>query len=52
MPHAYWHAFVERIRAKHPGFFMFGEAFDHDAATIAAHTLAAQRRTSACSTFR
>ena len=39
MPHAYWHAFTTRIREKHPGFFMFGEAFDHDAATIAAHTL-------------
>ncbi len=39
MPHAFWHAFTTRIRDKHPGFFMFGEAFDHDAATIAAHTL-------------
>lgn len=39
MPHAYWHAFTTRIRAKHPGFFMFGEAFNYDAATIAAHTL-------------
>ncbi|MEO5628865.1 MAG: alpha-amylase family glycosyl hydrolase [Thermomonas sp.] len=39
MPHAYWHAFVQRIRAKHPGFFMFGEAFDYDAGKIAEHTL-------------
>lgn len=39
MPHAFWHQFTTRIREKHPGFFMFGEAFDHDAATIAAHTL-------------
>lgn len=39
MPHSFWHAFTGRIRAKHPGFFMFGEAFDTDAATIAAHTL-------------
>lgn len=38
MPHAYWHAFVKRIRAKHPGFFMFGEAFDYDADKIAEHT--------------
>jgi cyclomaltodextrin glucanotransferase len=38
MPHAYWHAFVQRIRAKHPGFFMFGEAFDYDADKIAEHT--------------
>jgi len=37
-PLAFWRTFAERIRAKHPGFFMFGEAFDYDAATIAAHT--------------
>ena len=40
MPHAYWHAFVQRIRDKHPGFFMFGEAFDYDANKIAEHTWA------------
>lgn len=39
MPHSFWHAFTTRIREKRPGFFMFGEAFDFDAATIAAHTL-------------
>jgi cyclomaltodextrin glucanotransferase len=39
MPNGYWHAFTTRIREKHPGFFMFGEAFNYDAATIAAHTL-------------
>ena len=39
MPHAYWHAFVNRIREKRPGFFMFGEAFDYDANKIAEHTL-------------
>jgi glycosidase len=38
MPHSYWHAFVSRIREKHPGFFMFGEAFDYDASKIAEHT--------------
>ena len=38
MPHSYWHAFVEKIREKHPGFFMFGEAFDYDANKIAEHT--------------
>ncbi|HVR81207.1 MAG TPA: alpha-amylase family glycosyl hydrolase [Luteimonas sp.] len=38
MPHAFWHGFVERIRARHPGFFMFGEAFDYDANKIAEHT--------------
>ena len=39
LPHPFWHAFTTKIREKHPGFFMFGEAFDYDAATIAAHTL-------------
>jgi len=39
MPHAFWKAFADRVREKRPGFFMFAEAFDHDAATIATHTL-------------
>ena len=39
MPHRFWKAFSDRIRAKRPGFFMFGEAFNYDAATIAGHTL-------------
>jgi glycosidase len=38
VPHAFWRQFAARIRAAHPGFFMFGEAFDHDAAAIAPHT--------------
>jgi glycosidase len=38
MPHAFWHQFTTRIREKHPGFFMFGEAFDYDAGKIAEHT--------------
>jgi glycosidase len=38
MPPAFWQAFTSRIRAKHPGFYMFGEAFDYDAAKIAVHT--------------
>lgn len=38
LPHAFWHAFTTRIRATHPGFFMFGEAFDYDAGKIAEHT--------------
>ena len=38
LPHAWWHEFVNRIRAEHPGMFMFGEAFDYDAAKIAEHT--------------
>ena len=39
MPSSFWQAFSQRIRSKHPGFFMFGEAFDYDAAKIAVHTL-------------
>ena len=38
LPHPWWHEFVGRIRAEHPGMFMFGEAFDYDAANIAEHT--------------
>lgn len=38
VPHAFWREFAQRIRAKHPGFFMFGESFDYDAAKIAPHT--------------
>ena len=38
LPHAWWHEFVKRIRAEYPGMFMFGEAFDYDAAKIAEHT--------------
>lgn len=38
MPHDFWKAFADRMRAKKPGFFMFGENFNYDAASIAAHT--------------
>ena len=38
MPHAYWKSFSDRIRAEHPGFFMFGESFDYSAEKIAEHT--------------
>ncbi|ALN65852.1 alpha amylase, catalytic domain protein [Lysobacter antibioticus] len=40
MPHAFWKSFAERIRAKRPGFFMFGEAFDYKAEHIAPFTWA------------
>ena len=46
MPDAFWQQFTGRIRAKHPGFFMFGEAFDYNAATIARHTLPGHGETS------
>lgn len=38
-PHRFWKEVSDRIRAEHPGFFMFAEAFDYDAAVIAEHTL-------------
>lgn len=38
MPHAFWKKFADRMRAKRPGFFMFGENFNYDAASIAGHT--------------
>ena len=38
MPGSFWQAFSDRIRAKRPGFFMFGEAFDYEAENIAVHT--------------
>lgn len=41
MPMPFWKEFSDRIRAKRPGFFMFGEAFDHKAENIAPHTWAA-----------
>lgn len=37
-PFAFWHEFARRIRAEHPGFFMFAEAFDYEAANIAPFT--------------
>lgn len=41
VPLPFWKRFSERIRAAHPGLFLFGEAFDHDAAKIAPYTHAA-----------
>lgn len=38
VPHAFWKQFTDRIRAEHPGFFMFGESFDYEAGKIAPHT--------------
>lgn len=46
MPDRFWQAFTTRIRTKHPGFFMFGEAFDYNANTIARHTLPGHGETS------
>lgn len=38
MPVDFWRAFAARIREQHPGFYMFGEAFDYEAANIAPFT--------------
>ena len=34
----FWKLFSERVRAKHPGLFMFGESFDYEANNIAKYT--------------
>ncbi|MDJ0940520.1 MAG: alpha-amylase family glycosyl hydrolase [Woeseiaceae bacterium] len=38
MPDAFWKQFTDRIRAEHPGLFMFAESFSYDAGEIARHT--------------
>lgn len=39
VPHAFWRLMSDRIRAKYPNFYMFGESFNYDANFIAQHTL-------------
>ncbi len=41
MPTAFWRKFAARIRAGHPGFFMFGEVFSSDSGELAEYTYAA-----------
>ncbi|WP_027484999.1 alpha-amylase family glycosyl hydrolase [Rhodanobacter sp. OR87] len=38
MSTTFWQQFSARIRAKHPGFFMFGEAFDYSPDNIGQYT--------------
>jgi cyclomaltodextrin glucanotransferase len=38
MPHSYWAAFTNRMRAVRPGLFMFAESYSFDAEQIAEHT--------------
>ncbi len=38
MPYEFWKAFSDRIREKHPDYFMFAEAYSFEAAQIAAYT--------------
>lgn len=40
MPHSFWKAFSDRIRHRHPGLFMFAEAWSFDAAFLAEYTYA------------
>jgi glycosidase len=40
MPHAFWKQFAQRMRARRPGIFMFGEDFNYDPDKIAQHTWA------------
>jgi len=39
VPHAFWREMADRVRAEHPGFYMFGESFDYNPYFIAQHTL-------------
>lgn len=38
MPHHFWKKFADKIREKHPGYFMFAESYSFDANFIAEHT--------------
>lgn len=38
MPHHFWKKVSDRIRARHPDMFMFGESYSYDANFIAEHT--------------
>ncbi len=37
MPHSFWKKFSDRVREKHPEFFMFGENFNYDPNVISQH---------------
>lgn len=39
VPHHFWKKVADRVREKHPDFFMFAESFNYDANFIAQHTL-------------
>ena len=45
MPHSFWQAFAERVRAQHPDLFMFAESYSFDAAEDRPqHTWPGERR--------
>jgi glycosidase len=39
VPHHFWKLMSDKVRAKHPNFYMFGESFDYNANFLAQHTL-------------
>ncbi|GAC17375.1 alpha-amylase family glycosyl hydrolase [Paraglaciecola arctica] len=39
VPHPFWKLMSDKIHAKHPDFFMFGESYDFNANFLAQHTL-------------
>lgn len=39
LPHSFWKKFADRIRAKHPKFFMVGEVFSYDDKLLAKYQL-------------
>ena len=38
MPLPFWKKLADRLHAEHPGFFLFGEAFDYDPAVLGSFT--------------
>ncbi len=38
MPHRFWKAFADRLRERHPGLFMFAEAWSYDPEFLAEYT--------------
>ncbi len=38
MPFSFWKTMTDRIRGEHPGFFMFGEAFEYDPVALGRFT--------------
>ncbi|MGI9236158.1 MAG: alpha-amylase family glycosyl hydrolase [Woeseiaceae bacterium] len=38
MPHSFWKAFSDRLRQRHPGLFLFSEAWSFDAEFLAEYT--------------
>jgi glycosidase len=39
VPHHFWKLMSDKVRAKYPGFYMFGESYDYNANFLAQHTL-------------